>query len=403
MGTELLPFGQLLPLLLGHSWRAEVEELALQDAPGRVLALPAHAKQPMPRFDASAMDGYAARSQDCRVVGTLLRMERAVDAYAGSVGGAVLPGACVAIGTGGRIPAGADCVIPKEDCQLTDAGIVVQKAAQAGQHIRQCGEEFEPGDNLGSAGLVLDGYMCALLRSAGVDRVHVYQPLRVAVVTTGNEVVAAPEQMSDAHILDTNGPMLAQLLHDDCGIEAGCYGPVPDDPRQLAQVLAKAAETANLVLIAGGVSVGDRDYVKSVLEQQLGFHRLVWGVAVKPGKPLYAARRGATLVVGMPGNPGAVAAQWVTVMRQLVRHLQGRRPDVRSMMYAHLDPQTRREKGKARLLWVTLERDADGEPRAQTLPWAGSHMLRGVVGAAAVAVLPPQEVAQVTRVECWLR
>lgn len=403
MVTELLPFEQLLPLLLRHAGQPAIEAVDLAQAHGRILAASACARWSMPRFDASAMDGYAVRGADCVVGGAQLRLQRTADAYAGSSGAALSPGCCMAIGTGGRIPPGADCVIPKEDCRLTDSGITVVSGTHLGQHIRRAGEEFASGTELGTAGLVVDGYTLALLRSAGVSQVQVFRSVQVAVVTTGNEVAADPGCMSETQILDTNGPMLEQLLRDDGGVSARHWGPVPDDPARLAQVLGEAMEVSDLVLIAGGVSVGDRDYVKAVLEQTLGCERLVWGVAVKPGKPLYVGQRGHRLVVGMPGNPGSVAAQWATVVRALLHHMQGRRSTEWCPLPVAIDPQVKRERGKTRLVWVQLQRGHGGELLAHPLPYAASHMLRGIAGAAGIVAVPPAETPMPARLPLWLR
>ncbi|APE30712.1 molybdopterin molybdenumtransferase MoeA [Halomonas aestuarii] len=352
-----------------------VERLALVDAAGRVLAAPALATLDMPGVDNSAMDGYALRLDDLAAAPSGLPVTLRVPAGAGV---AHLPaGGCARIFTGAPVPRGADAVVPQERVHLDGKGRMrVSGEVAPGANIRRRGEESRAGDVLLGAGSRLNAAAIALLAGHGIEAVTVHRRLRVALVTTGDELIAPGQAWRPGAVYDSSGPMLRTLLAGQ-GCEVLDLGPVLDTPEALAAVLAEARDGADLVLCTGGVSVGEEDHVRPVLERLggLDFH----GVAMKPGKPLALgwlgpSREAGTPLIGLPGNPVASLVGWQLLALPFVHGRQGRPPAPLQRFPVTAGFTRRAPRGRRELLRVVLDWTG-GAPVARLAGGQGSHML----------------------------
>lgn len=300
------PLGDVL------AWRAAADVLARVDLPG---------------FDNSEMDGYAVRFQDAGQAGVQLEVtgEQAAGADRGlSVG----KGEAVRIFTGAPIPQGADAVIMQEDVKVIEGGPgesrrieIAEAVDEPGEFIRRRGADVCIGQKIVSAGEEITPGRVGLLASQGLGAVEVYQSPRVAVVTTGDELVEAGAELTDGHIYNSNAPMLAALVKSIAGCEARLFH-ARDDEAVLKQTLAAALDEHDVVLIAGGVSVGDHDLVKATLSE-LGVKTDFWRVQIKPGKPFLFGRRGNTQVFGLPGNPVAAYTTFLLFVACALRKWAG--------------------------------------------------------------------------------
>lgn len=354
---------------------AGLECVALEAAAGRVLAEPARSALDMPGVDNSAMDGYALRRDELAGAPSGLPVRLRVPAGAGV---ARLPeGGCARIFTGAPVPLGADAVVPQERVSLDAAGRVhVAGELAAGANIRRRGEEGRAGEVLLAAGARLDAASIALLASQGIDAVTVRRRVRVALVSTGDELIEPGQAWVPGQVYNSNGAMLRALLAQQ-GCEILDLGVVADTADDLGQCLARAGEQADLIVCTGGVSVGEEDHVRPVLERLGGiaFH----GVAMKPGKPFALGWLGASLeagtpLIGLPGNPVASLVGWQLLALPFVQGRQGRAPAPLQRFPVAAGFSRRASRGRRELLRVVLDWRA-GTPVARLAGGQGSHML----------------------------
>ncbi len=272
----------------------DVIELPVREALGMVLAQDAHAPHHLPRFDNSAMDGYAVRAADTRGAApdssVLLRVIGEV--RAGEPGDiSVSEGTAARIMTGAPVPKGADAIVPVEDTEESGTDVIVNAATELGRHVRPAGDDLKEGDLLVSAGSELGPGEMALLASMGISPVKVHRKPRVAVLVTGDELVPPEQTPQPGQIRDSNSVALVALI-TEAGGEPVLHPPVPDDRDGTKAAFAGAAEGADLVVSSGGVAVGRYDFVKEVIEE-LGSIDL-WRVAMQPGKPVVLGSLGET-------------------------------------------------------------------------------------------------------------
>jgi len=375
------------------------EHAVLFEAVGRILRTDSVAAWDLPMADNSAMDGFALRSADTETPAQLRLL--AGDAYAGSGSPPhVAPGTAVPIGTGGLIPPGADAVLPKEKARREGGFVVALQPARLGDHVRRTGEELQAGEVLVPAGEGLDPLRIAALAAAGVTEVEVSRRPKVRVLTSGTEVVPVGTPIRPGLVVDSNGPLLRLWINRLLGTRPTAVPPLTDSAQNLRNAFADALAGADLLIVTGGVSVGDRDLVKQVLEEDLGVERVFWRVAQKPGKPTYAGRRGDTWVLGLPGNPAAVAAMWHVLVRPLLLALMGAGTAQPPRLPVRLATEVRPNKYRTHLRWCRTDW-RDGEVWAEALGRSGSHMLSSFAQADLLAIIPPggEKLAAGTSVE----
>lgn len=293
-------------------------ETSLYEAAGLVLAKPAKALWQMPRWDNSAMDGFAINGNTADIESELSIVGAS---YAGHpFSGKVQPGEAVRITTGAALPEGTDTVIPLEDARDKESHVFLKDNPKQGQHVRYAGEEYLAGEVLFDSGTVLGAGEIALLASAGVEQVCVYPRLRVAVISTGDELVELGQTPSPGQIINSNLHFLRTRLFE-CGCTPVCLGIGADDPQTLDQLIDQALD-ADLILTTGGVSVGDKDFVQATLQNR-NFEKIFWKVAIKPGKPVLFGKLDGIPFLGLPGNPAATAATFELLAKPAVKRLSG--------------------------------------------------------------------------------
>jgi molybdopterin molybdotransferase len=359
----------------------ETIELPLQQAVGHVLADTVVSPIAVPGEDNSAMDGYALRAAEARRVLTVAQR-----IPAGTVGRALAPGTAARIFTGAAVPPGADAVVMQENCALDGDQLAVESEVAAGENIRPRGQDIAEGSVVLAAGRVLRPQDLGLLASIGLPRVTVYRPLRVAVLSTGDELRdPGSGELQPGQLYNSNRYTLGGLLR--ClNMEFIDGGIVPDDPEATAAALRDASDRADVVITSGGVSVGEEDHVKSQV-QRLGKLDL-WKLAIKPGKPLAFGRVGEAPFIGLPGNPTSVFVTFCLVARPFLLRKQGSAetgpPGIRARAgFAVSRPGTRQD-----YLRVTVESTVEGLV-ARRFSNQSSGVLSSVSHSNALAVIPP--------------
>ena len=293
-------------------------ELALEDAAGLVLATPATARWNMPPCDNSAMDGFAISNTPEKTEAVF----EIIDAsYAGHpFSGEVLRGKAIRITTGATLPEGVNTVIPVEEAIENDGKICLFSTPETGQHVRYQGEEYQKGTVLAEPGTVLRAGEIALLASAGVDRVKVFKRPRVAIISTGDELVELGQEPGPGQIINSNLHLLKTRLQES-GCTPICVGIGKDDPGDLSSFINQNLD-ADVIISTGGVSVGERDHVQATLERH-NFKKIFWKVAIKPGKPVLFGILQDTPYFGLPGNPAATAATFELLVKPALKCMAG--------------------------------------------------------------------------------
>ena len=322
--NPLKPLDQAMVELLAHAAPLEgTDTVATFDADGRVLCQGAISPLQVPPQDNSAMDGYAVHCADVARVGVVLPVLQRI--AAGSVGTPLLAGTAARIFTGASIPPGADAVLMQEDCSAQEDGQVqINTVPETGQWIRHAGEDIALGAEVLAAGTRLTPAELGLAASIGLAHLQVARRPRVALFSTGDELVmpgeVAPQDMRPGAIYNSNRFFLrAMLLRLGC--EVSDFGIVPDRHDATMAALRKAAQGHNLILTSGGVSVGEEDHIKPAV-QALGQLDL-WQIAIKPGKPFAYGRVGQAHFMGLPGNPVSSFVTFLLLVRPFVLRLQG--------------------------------------------------------------------------------
>lgn len=296
----------------------ETEELRLFEAGDRVLAETVSALISLPRFDNSSMDGYAVRAVDA-VAGAVLRVA-GVQPAGPDQGLKVEVGTAVRVYTGAPIPAGANAVVMQEDCDRKGDLLTIRESVAPGEFIRLRGGDLCEGQKITDAGARLNGPLLATLASQGIDRIRVFRQPKVAILATGSELKSPGEPLGPGEIYETNRVMLQELVRNAGGIPL-LFDPVPDEEDEHLRAFGEAASD-DVIVIAGGVSVGERDLVKSTLKK-LGCDIELWRVAVRPGKPFLFGRLNKRWVFGLPGNPVSAFVTFLLFVRPALLAMQG--------------------------------------------------------------------------------
>ena len=372
----------------------------------RVLAAPAASRIDLPPFVQSSMDGYALRSADTAgatdAKPARLRLAGVVPAGVLADPLDVRPGTAVRIYTGGHVPAGADTVLPQEDAEVDDSTLLVRRPVPAGEYVRGCGEELARGTTIADAGVRVSPGLVGALAVAGIADVVVSRAPKVAVLTTGDEVVAPGRELELGEIYDGNAPMAAAWLSAN-GYTDVTVGHLPDDLGATTRALEAALDETDLVIVTGGVSVGDRDFVPAAA-RQAGAEEIFWRVAQRPGKPLLFAKRGKTPLLGLPGNPAAVFVCLTIHVRRVLELLEGvadpRPTFAAGVMQFPVAPIESRE------LWARCQTAVgdDGKVALTALPRQASHMISNLAECTALARIPAgRDEVPAGRVVAWTR
>lgn len=359
----------------------------LEAAHGLVLARDAIAADPLPPFTNAAMDGYALRHADVSAASPEHPVRLAVleDLPAGRIARAAIgPGEACRIMTGAPLPPGATAVVMVERTGRRDAGVAVFAPAREGENIRLAGEDVARGDTAVPAGRRLAAGDIGLLAALGFARVECHPRPRVAIISTGDELVPVDAPLTPGRIRNSNAYALAAQA-EEAGAAARIVGIARDEERELSALVAEGAATADLVITSGGVSVGDYDLVKRILGA-LGTMAF-WKVAIKPGKPLAFGHVGGRPLFGLPGNPTASMISFEQFVRPALLRMAGEPSGRRVEVDAALAERVKKNPGQRTYVPVTLARVAAGWIARPSGPRGGA-MLRSMSRADGLLVLP---------------
>jgi molybdopterin molybdotransferase len=363
------------------------ETVELSRALGRVLAVDVASEAAVPPFDSTAMDGFAVRHADVQRASAdePARLVLAGESRAGRPSsGALAQGTAIAISTGAMLPEGADAVVALEQAERCDGRVEVREQVREGANIRRAGDDMRAGQAVLAAGRALGPAELGVLASLGRAEIACVRRARVGVITTGDELVAPGERLAPGQIYNSNAFSVAALVRQ-CGAELASVTAVGDELLPTRAAIARALAEVDVVVLCGGVSVGEHDHVRRALAE-LGVRERFWGVAVKPGKPTWFGERERELVFGLPGNPVSAMVTFALFIAPALRALEGR-AQVRRRASALLAHEYRKAAGRAHALRCRLrmgERGLEAESAGDT----GSHVLTSMLGAQALALIP---------------
>jgi molybdopterin molybdotransferase len=360
------------------------ESLAIRDSLGRVLATTITSPINVPPYANSAMDGYAVTAADLAhesqtqlvVIGT---------SWAGTpFHGTVMPGQCVRIMTGAKMPAGTDTVIMQEQVQRQDDRITIGTGHCPGQNVRHPGEDIAQGNTVLQAGQLIGPAELGLLASLGIAQVSTYRRLRVAFFSTGDELRAVGSQLEEGQIYDSNRYTLHGML-SQLGVEIIDMGVIRDDQSAIEAAFLQAAQHADAVITSGGVSVGEADFVKLTLDKlgKVDF----WRIAMKPGKPLAVGKINHAMFFGLPGNPVSVMATFYLFALPALRAMTGQSVTPPLRFSARTRQRLRKVPGRMEFQRGLLCNEG-GQLLVDATGMQDSHILSGMSRANCFIVLP---------------
>jgi molybdenum cofactor synthesis domain-containing protein len=382
---KLIEYPEAERLVLESTPLLPVEEVPLDGALGLALARDLTATTDSPPFDNSAVDGYAVRSRDAEVG----RVFRVVDeAPAGrparkSVGG----GEAIKIFTGGVIPDGADAVVMVENTSGWGETFELKKVPAPGSNLRAAGEDTRRGDIILPEGTEIGSSEIALAATQGYGTLPVYRRPKVVVLSTGTELVEpGTRDLEPGEIFDSNSYALVAAARE-AGAEARRLYAASDEADTLRSAIEEALETADVVVTSGGVSVGEKDLVKSTM-LDLGVQQVFWGVKFKPGKPLFYGTRGETRLFGLPGNPVSAVVCFDLFVRPALMRMTGRTDKNRPRITVYFERQIVNKFGRLHAMRVSLERTERGW-LAESVGAQGSGLVSSLTKADALALIGP--------------
>lgn len=348
---------------------SETETLPITSAAGRITACAITSPIDVPPFANSAMDGYALKMADLAAQ----PLKVAGKAFAGAPFKGEWPaGSCVRIMTGAAIPPATEAVVMQEQVAEDDRGIRILAEVTPGQNIRQAGEDIVKGATVLNAGTRLGAAELPLLASLGIAEVQVWRKLRIALFSTGDELQPVGQPLAEGQIYDTNR-FAVRLMLDKLGCEIFDLGIIPDDRLALGEAFRQADRQADVVISSGGVSVGEADYTKNLLEElgEISF----WKLAIKPGKPFAFGRLNNSWFCGLPGNPVSAALTFYQLVQPLLAALCGQQgPALPPRQRVKSATELKKSAGRLDFQRGRLQRNAQGELEVYTTGPQGSHI-----------------------------
>ena len=364
----------------------EAEPTELIHLVGRVLTEKVTAPWDMPRWDNSEMDGFAVRAADCQLFAQL-QVDGYIPAGASGEGIYVRPGTAVRIMTGAPIPAGCDAIVPIENTDPDGETVIIKQAVRTGDYIRSRGSDIAVGEVMIPAGTVLRPSEINLLASFSRLQVPVVRRPHVAILSTGDELVAPGESVGSGQIIDSNGYSLAAAVKE-IGAIPQLLGIAQDNYKNLREKIAQGLK-ADVLITSAGVSSGDRDLVREILEE-MGIKRIFWKVAIKPGGPTAFGLKGKQPVFSLPGNPVSSMIGFEELVRPALLKMMGHSEIIRPLIKAKLKSALYNKTGKTRFLRVKVEKTTTGL-LAESAGDQNTGILSTMIRANAIAVLKPEQ------------
>ncbi len=359
----------------------------LHDARGGILAEDLLAPCDQPPHRNSAMDGYALRGEDLPAEGKAT-LDLVGRSFAGEPwDGALQAGQSIRIMTGAVVPDGADTVIMQERVERDGDRITIGAGHQAGENVRHPGEDYRRGDRILAAGTRLGSAELALAASIGLDAIYTRRRPRVAICSTGDELKLANAPLGPGDIYDSNRALLTAELRQ-LPLEIIDLGIIADDREQVRRTFEQAAQFADMLITSGGVSVGEADYIKEILDE-IGQVEL-WRIAIKPGKPLAYGALGKTRFFGLPGNPVSALITLRQFVLPALKRMGGAHPHPPLRFLVPLKGDLRKRPGRREYQRGILAADDSGAPVVRGVGAQGSHLLTSLAKANCLIILPEE-------------
>ena len=369
--------------------RLPAEMVSVADAAGRVLAAPATARLTQPPADLSAMDGYAVRAEDVPAAPSTLTLVGQAPA-GGSYDHALMPGQAVRIFTGGPLPMGADSIVIQEDTKAEGDRITILEAPKPGRHIRRAGLDFRTGDAPIAAGRTLSTRDVALAAAMNLPWLSVHRKPRVAILSTGDELVMPGEPVGRNQIVSSAGSAVAALVRG-WGGDPTLFDIARDEAGLIEDRIAAGAQH-DLLITLGGASVGDHDLVQGALKAQ-GFAMDFWRIAMRPGKPLMFATKDRARVLGLPGNPVSTMVCALLFLKPAIDRMLGQTGDIAATVPARLAVDVKENDQREDYVRAKLTRGADGALTVEPHKVQDSSMLSVLAWSDALLVRPTHDPA----------
>lgn len=410
----MLTHEEALQKILEHAMPLPQRRLRLEALLGHVLAQPVVAKFELPRFDNSAVDGFGVLLSDVdsadlkpsclKLIGTL---------EAGSGEQLELKrGTTIKILTGAPIPPGTEAVVMREFCEESNGHVTIRRRPRMGENIRRKGEEIAPGQLVIPAGVRVTPPVVGMLATLGYPSFVIHEKPRVSLVITGDELVRPGLPLGPGQIYNSNSYAL-QAAIQALGIDEWSCHHAHDTKKSTRQNFQIAIEQADIIISSGGVSVGDKDYVKEVLAE-LGVRPVFWGIAVKPGKPVFFGvidlprKKGRKLVFGLPGNPVSALVTFHQFVKPAISRCMGQSRYAPGHLYAKLRSPLRKPPGRLDFVRTMLEPESSGSVYARATVGQDSHMLSGLAMAqgliyfdAQLSELEAEAIVRVDELDWW--
>jgi molybdenum cofactor synthesis domain-containing protein len=382
----MITVDEAISVVLGRVGPLGCETVALEDAEGRVLAEPVRSDIALPPFDRARMDGYALRASDVESAPATLRVIGEIAAGA-EFDGQLAAGEAIKIFTGAPIPRGADAVQKVEVTKSDGDFVVIEEAVRPGQFITPRASEVDAGQVVAERGRAIGPAEMSVLASFGYSQVEVGRRPRVAVLSTGSELIDVSEKPSGAQIRNSNGYTLASYARR-AGGAVDLRGTVEDSPEATRRALIEASQSRDIVITSGGVSMGDYDLVKAALAE-IGAEIFFDKVMIRPGKPVVFARLADTYFFGLPGNPVSTSVTFNVFVRPAIRKMQGAGAPQLPVVCAELARAVKDSSSRRSYLPGNLF-IRDGRAVVEALRWGGSSDLVAFMKANSLIIVPEQ-------------
>lgn len=380
----MIPISEALKIIKSETFSLETETVKLENSVGRVLAEEICADMDLPPFDRSQMDGFAVKTEDVKNAPVELKIIGESIAGKG-FDGEMKPGEAVRIMTGARIPNGADSVQKVELTEESGGFIKILEATKLNQNTVLKGAEIASGAKVFDAGEIVSENMIAAIASFGYDNVKVFRRPKVAILSTGTEIVDISETPQKDQIRNSNSIMLKIFAENLSGAEILQH--VRDDVESLKKTVAAAVENFDVLITTGGVSVGDYDFTKPVL-RELGAEIFFEKISLKPGKPTVFAKKDKCLIFGLPGNPVSAAVTFFLFVRTALLKMQKAENAELKKGFAVASEKIKAAKERDSVLPVSLSTDKKGNLKIETLRFSGSSNFIAFARADALVFVP---------------